>query len=605
MAKLTAILNHNRFVLALSFVLAILIWFVVSIAYSPQTDRNIAQVPIEISFSDSESGYKAYTKTELLATVEVTGKKYVVEQLGVDSLVVSATADAVTGTGNYTLNVQARKRTGGGDYTVVSVTPSTINVMVDVERTAQFDVRIDCVGATVEELSSENENMLLEKMAESVSKKYGVGIYIVTVEDYRDFHSEGVYKATYTIYHECTMGEGPNHDGIMLLLSMDDRDWAMFCYGSRCEYAFNSYGQQKLEKVFLDNFGENDWYGGFEDYVKECSVYLEKASVGKPVRASLFYPLLIVIGLSLLAAAAVVAVIWQKMDTVSKKATANDYVSAMKSVQSLLGQVAKESPKAERALALIGLTMDDLKGKGAQEALQTIMRALSGISDEEARLTAANVLLGESGANVAQIAMLTSDELAELNKGFEQNGYLSDEQVAKAAEVADAFTEVKQTYKAVVAEIGAALAPALKSIAQIAKSLAPIVTALANAFAGLGQTGQLAALGALAALATLPSLIVGIAMLKKSLDVLCTNPVMAAVAGVVALTAIGIGAAMLSGLASSASANTYAAPTSTTSYVDSGETNITINATTNASAEDIADEVAEALVNKKKERGYV
>lgn len=284
---------------------------------------------------------------------------------------------------------------------------------------------------------------------------------------------------------------------------------------------------------------------------------------------------------------------------------ASNYASAMKSVQSLLGQVAKESPKAERALALIGLTMDDLKGKGAQEALQTIMRALSGISDEEARLTAANVLLGESGANVAQIATLTSDELAELNKGFEQNGYLSDDQVAKAAEVADAFTEVKQTYKAVVAEIGAALAPALKSIAQIAKSLAPIVTALANAFAGLGQTGQLAALGALAALATLPSLIVGIATLKKSLDVLCTNPVMAAVAGVVALTAIGIGAAMLSGLASSASANTYAAPTSTTSYVDSGETNITINATTNASAEDIADEVAEALVNKKKERGYV
>ena len=99
-------------------------------------------------------------------------------------------------------------------------------------------------------------------MAESVSQKYGVGVYIVTVEDYRDFHSEGVYKATYTIYHECTMGEGPNRDGIMLLLSMDDRDWAMFCYGSRCEYAFNSYGQQKLEKVFLDNFGENDWYGG-------------------------------------------------------------------------------------------------------------------------------------------------------------------------------------------------------------------------------------------------------------------------------------------------------------------------------------------------------
>ena len=179
---------------------------------------------------------------------------------------------------------------------------------------AQLSYVTDSAG-----LLSENENILLEKMAESVSKKYGVGVYIVTVEDYRDFHSEGVYKATYTIYHECTMGEGPNRDGIMLLLSMDDRDWAMFCYGSRCEYAFNSYGQQKLEKVFLDNFGENDWYGGFEDYVKECSVYLEKASAGNPVRASLFIPILIVIGLSMLAAAVVVAVIWQKMETVSKK----------------------------------------------------------------------------------------------------------------------------------------------------------------------------------------------------------------------------------------------------------------------------------------------
>ena len=188
---------------------------------------------------------------------------------------------------------------------------------------AQLSYVTDAAG-----LLSENENMLLEKMAESVSKKYGVGVYIVTVEDYRDFQSAGVYKAAYTIYHEYTMGEGPNRDGIMLLLSMDDRDWAMFCYGSRCEYAFNSYGQQKLEKVFLDNFGENDWYGGFEDYIKECSVYLEKAASGKPVRASLFIPILIVIGLSLLAAVVIVAVIWQKMENVSKKATANAYVSA-------------------------------------------------------------------------------------------------------------------------------------------------------------------------------------------------------------------------------------------------------------------------------------
>ena len=93
------------------------------------------------------------------------------------------------------------------------------------------------------------------------------------------------------------------------------------------EYTFNKYGQQELEKVFLDNFGENDWYGGFEDYIKECSSYLEKAAAGKPVRASLLFPGLIVVGLSLLATLVIVAVIWQKMVSVEAKVTANAYVS--------------------------------------------------------------------------------------------------------------------------------------------------------------------------------------------------------------------------------------------------------------------------------------
>ena len=98
-----------------------------------------------------------------------------------------------------------------------------VNVSATEQTGAQLYYVTDEAG-----LLSENENMMLEKMAETVSQKYDIGVYIVTVEDYRDFHSEGVYKATYTIYHEYTMGEGPDRDGIMLLLSMDDRDWAMF-----------------------------------------------------------------------------------------------------------------------------------------------------------------------------------------------------------------------------------------------------------------------------------------------------------------------------------------------------------------------------------------
>ncbi len=176
-------------------------------------------------------------------------------------------------------------------------------------------------------LLSDREDARLEKMAEAVSQKYGVGVYVVTIDDYQDFNSEGVYEATYTIYHDYTMGEGADRNGIMLLLSTEDRNRAIFCYGKQCEYAFNSYGQEQLETAFLDNFADDDWSGGFEDYITTCEEYLEKAAEGKPVRKSPIVPILIVTGMSLLAAFIVLGFLWAQMDKVAEKTTANAYIA--------------------------------------------------------------------------------------------------------------------------------------------------------------------------------------------------------------------------------------------------------------------------------------
>ena len=148
--------------MVLSFLSAVFIWFTVSIVYSPQSTRSIAGVPIEISFSDEDAGYQAYSAAELFAKVEVKGKKYVVEQLSADSLTVSATVESVTSSGMYTLDLTAKKRTSSGDYTVGSVSPSTINVMIDVERAMQLPVEIICEGATVPDVKETNQNLLLE-----------------------------------------------------------------------------------------------------------------------------------------------------------------------------------------------------------------------------------------------------------------------------------------------------------------------------------------------------------------------------------------------------------------------------------------------------------
>ena len=46
------------------------------------------------------------------------------------------------------------------------------------------------------------------------------------------------------------MGMGEDRDGIMILLSMEDRDYAMFVYGPKASEVFNAYGQEQLETYF-------------------------------------------------------------------------------------------------------------------------------------------------------------------------------------------------------------------------------------------------------------------------------------------------------------------------------------------------------------------
>ena len=70
------------------------------------------------------------------------------------------------------------------------------------------------------------------------------------MEDFTEYGGgNDVYKTTYQLYHANELGMGENRDGIIILLSMDECDYAMFVYGKNAEYAFNKYGQEQLEEA--------------------------------------------------------------------------------------------------------------------------------------------------------------------------------------------------------------------------------------------------------------------------------------------------------------------------------------------------------------------
>ena len=167
-----------------------------------------------------------------------------------------------------------------------------------------------------------------EARAADISQRHNCGVYVVFVDNFKKYgDGDDVYKTTYELYHANELGMGEGRDGIIILLSMAERDYAMFVYGTYAETAFNSYGQEKLEKAFLGNFKEDDWYGGVSNYLSTCDEYLTRADAGKPVRESPALLIAIAVVASCLLSGAICLFLKRSMKTVHQKVEANEYVA--------------------------------------------------------------------------------------------------------------------------------------------------------------------------------------------------------------------------------------------------------------------------------------
>lgn len=142
---------------------------------------------------------------------------------------------------------------------------------------AQLNHVTDAAG-----LLSEDERDALEDQAELIEDLYDFGVYIVTVDDYRSYSTGGVYQAGTAIYDYYTLGVGEGREGLMLLLSMNDRDYALVIHGEAAHYAFSDNARTLMTEYFLDDFAANSWYWGFVDYLDVAEQLLEAAAAGDP-----------------------------------------------------------------------------------------------------------------------------------------------------------------------------------------------------------------------------------------------------------------------------------------------------------------------------------
>ena len=198
----------------------------------------------------------------------------------------------------------------------------------------QLDHVTDAVGLLTDEQWQE-----LELQARAIEEQYGFSVYAVAVNDFCDYTDGSVQDAAEEIYKTYSLGAGSEKDGVMLLLSMNDRDFSLITHGSYGNYAFNDEGRVYLTEYFLDDFAENDWYAGFEEYISWSGSYLEAAKTGEPysdanvpmsdserLAAIGMYAAAILL-IPLVIAAIYVGVLTSKMKSVAEATKASAYVA--------------------------------------------------------------------------------------------------------------------------------------------------------------------------------------------------------------------------------------------------------------------------------------
>ncbi len=147
---------------------------------------------------------------------------------------------------------------------------------------AHAEARIDYVSDYAGILDPDEQKDLRDQAA-AISAQYDFGVYVVVVDDHRQYVNGSIEDFAEEIFHSYGLGVGEDEQGVILAMSMKDRDYDIYAHGDFGNYAFTDYGKEQLADSFLDNFRRDDWAGGFRDFIETSGSMLQKAKDGNPV----------------------------------------------------------------------------------------------------------------------------------------------------------------------------------------------------------------------------------------------------------------------------------------------------------------------------------
>ena len=126
-------------------------------------------------------------------------------------------------------------------------------------------------------LLSDAEMLSVSAKLDEISIKHGVDITVLTTPStYGD--SVSAYADNY--YDNSDWGQGDARDGIMLMISMAERDWYISTCGRGID-AVTDYGISYIGQQIVQELSEGDYAGAFEHFADVCDRMLTQEASGE------------------------------------------------------------------------------------------------------------------------------------------------------------------------------------------------------------------------------------------------------------------------------------------------------------------------------------
>lgn len=128
------------------------------------------------------------------------------------------------------------------------------------------------------DLLSDSEESDLLYILDEISKRQQVDIVVVTVNSMGG-ESAMVYADDFYDYNG--YGFGNERDGVLLLISMEERDWYISTTGYGIT-AITDAGREYISENFVDDLSIGDYAAAFTSFANLCDDFITQARTGEP-----------------------------------------------------------------------------------------------------------------------------------------------------------------------------------------------------------------------------------------------------------------------------------------------------------------------------------